>query len=139
MPAIPGPEQYNPLILLHSKKASSKKAPAKKSTSKKKAGAKKPAPKKAVAKKAVAKKAAAKTKTPAAKPGASSMQVSMGHMFALRPRVVTSFRPDDFRRARQLLADESYANIQEAARAVAERALELTHGGPEGIRKPKPF
>jgi len=122
-----------------SKKASSKKAPAKKSTSKKKAGAKKPAPKKAVAKKAVAKKAAAKTKTPAAKPGASSMQVSMGHMFALRPRVVTSFRPDDFRRARQLLADESYANIQEAARAVAERALELTHGGPEGIRKPKPF
>ncbi|MBW2295393.1 MAG: hypothetical protein JRG94_24260 [Deltaproteobacteria bacterium] len=67
------------------------------------------------------------------------MQVSMGHMFALRPRVVTSFRPDDFRRARQLLADESYANIQEAARAVAERALELTHGGPEGIRKPKPF
>jgi hypothetical protein len=134
-----------------SKKTSSKKAPAKKAATKKKAAAKKSvatkksaAAKKPAAKKATANKATAQAKkAPPAKSGSSSMLVSMGHVFALRPRVVTSFRPDDFRRARQVLAEEAYATIHEAARAVAERALELTHGGRQtaipGARKPKLF
>jgi len=133
------------------KKAGKKKASAKKKTAKKaakkKASAKKAAPKKTVAKKkgaapaAKPKPAAKAAPKPAikSKSGLSSMQVVMGHLFALRPRVGTGFRPDDFRRARQLLADESYSNIQEAARAVAERALDLTRGGIEGVRKPKRF
>jgi hypothetical protein len=58
--------------------------------------------------------------------------VNLGHIFALRPRVETSFRQADFRAARQLLEDEAYASIEEAARAVAEKALELTHAGPVG-------
>jgi hypothetical protein len=51
----------------------------------------------------------------------------MGHVFSLRPRPNTSFRPGDFATAKHQLQDESYANVAEAARAVAERALELTH------------
>ena len=54
----------------------------------------------------------------------------MGHIFALRPKVPTSFRPDDFRRARTDLRDEGYASIQEAARAVAEKALETSNKKP---------
>ena len=105
-------------------KSTPKKKPAikKKSTAKKKA-----APKK----KATGKKAASK------KPTASSGQVAMGHVFSLRPRVVTAFKPDDFRRAKQLLEEEAYADIQAAARAVVEKALELTQGGPDGIAKPR--
>ena len=109
------------------KKSSKKKSAAKKKTAAK-AGAKKVAPKKAAPKKAAAKKSAA-----------SSSVVMMGHVFSLRPRVTTAFKPDDFRRARQLLEDESFQNLQEAARAVAEKALELTQGGPEGVRKPKRY
>ena len=71
-----------------------------------------------------AKKATAKRK-PAAKK-VSSADVHRGHLLALRPRVSTSFRPDDLRRAKQLLDDQSYASIEEAARAVVEKALELT-------------
>ncbi len=130
-----------------SKKASPKaKAPTRKAASKKKAGAKKPGSKRAAASRPepspiapAQRKAAAKKETSATKSGALSMQVTMGHVFALRPRVITGFRPDDFRRARQLLADEPYANIQAAARSVAERALELTHDGPDGVPKPKRF
>ncbi len=59
----------------------------------------------------------------------------MGQVFALRPRVATSFRPDDFRAARQELAEESYEDLDAAARAVAERALELTHGAASPGRK----
>jgi hypothetical protein len=116
--------------------------PAKKSTTAKKPAAKKPAAKKAPAKKAgKADKtaAAAEESAPAAKPekaaqekagkGVLSTQVLLAHLFALRPRVATSFKPDDFRQAKQLLEEESYANIQEAARAVAEKALELTGSG----------
>ena len=107
---------------------------------KKPAAAKKSAAKKAPAKKASTKKAAkAKTtdkSTPAAKPkepktgsGVRSTDVVLAHLFALRPRVATSFKPDDFRQAKQFLEEESYANVQEAARAVAEKALDLTGSG----------
>jgi hypothetical protein len=120
------------------KKKSAKKAPAKK-TAAKKAPAKKAAAKKAAAKKAPAAKAAAK-KAPAAKPaeaktpekkksGVSSLDVNMGHVFGLRPRLPTSFRPGDFQEARHLLEAESFKDIHAAARAVAEKALELTHDG----------
>jgi hypothetical protein len=55
----------------------------------------------------------------------SSKSVNMGNLFALRPRVNTSFRQENFLEARRLLEEESYATQEEATRAVAERALEL--------------
>jgi hypothetical protein len=117
------------------KKAPAKKAPAKKAPAKK-ALAKK-APAKATAKKAVPQQAVAPSKaeseskaTPAKKgAGFSSNDVNMGQIFALRPRVSTSFRQDDFRTARHQLAEESFKDASEAARAVAEKALELSHDG----------
>jgi hypothetical protein len=60
----------------------------------------------------------------------SSMSVNLGHVFALRPRVSKTFRQADFLTARLRLQDEKYASIEEAARAVAEKALELTQQGP---------
>ena len=118
-----------------SKKITKKKAPA----AKKVAGTKKATAKPAVAKKAVAKPAAAKkaaaatspkaadaTKKPATK-GVSSTAVNMGNVFALRPRANKAFRQEDFIAARRLLEDESYATVEEAARAVAKRALALSN------------
>lgn len=58
-----------------------------------------------------------------------TLGVNLGHVFALRPRVSTSFRQADFNAAKHFLRDESYASIEDAARAVAEKALELTHDG----------
>ena len=79
----------------------------------------------------VARQVEPETKAPAAaqKSGFSSNDVNMGQVFALRPRVSTSFRQDDFRTARHLLTDESFKDAAEAARAVAEKALEMTHDG----------
>ncbi len=122
---------------------SSAKSSAKKSASKKKATAKKSAPKKSAAPK---KKAAAKKKTPPKakvapkkaapvkpkaerKPGsASSMDVTLGHVFSIKPRLNTSFRKDDFQQAKRDLRDESYEDLRAAVRAVAEEALTLTRG-----------
>ncbi len=113
------------------KKSAAKKAkPAKKRAAK---AAKKKAPaKKASAAKAPATKEASATKAPAsnkAKGKFSSMDVNMGHVFALRPRANTSFRQPDFRTARQQLQDEAFDSVQEAARAVAEKAIDMTHSG----------
>ena len=58
----------------------------------------------------------------------SSTEVTLGHVFKVRPKINTSFRPPDFARAKKLLAEESYDSIQDAARAVAEEALSLTRG-----------
>ncbi|MFK7895151.1 MAG: hypothetical protein AB8G23_04905 [Myxococcota bacterium] len=58
----------------------------------------------------------------------SSTQVTLGHVFKVRPKVNTSFRPPDFARAKRSLSDETYESIQDAARAVAEEALSLTRG-----------
>lgn len=135
------------------KKAATKKATAKKTTAKK-TSTKKATAKKTTAKKSSSKKATRKTtkkaaetvekagtatepavaapKTAAKKKkeaGVSSMSVNIGHVFALRPRVNTSYRPADFISAKQLLQEETYANIEEAARAVITKALELTHKG----------
>jgi hypothetical protein len=122
------------------KKKTAGKKTAKKSTAKKsakKSTATKSTAKKSTAKKPTAKKAAAK-KTEAAKPaksGVSSLDVNMGHVFALRPRVTTSFKPGDFSTAKHQLEEESYADIHAAARAVAEKALELTHDGGSTQRR----
>jgi hypothetical protein len=77
---------------------------------------------------------------PKTKPGgkASSLAVHRAHVFALRPRVSAAFREEDFLAAKRLLEDEAYASLEEAARAVAERALSLSNdpkrrrGGPLG-------
>ena len=111
--------------------AAKKKSAGKKKAASKKAAKKAPA-KKASAKKAPAKKAPEKKK---AKGGFSSLDVNMGHVFTLRPRVPTSFKPGDFQEARHILEEESYKDAPEAARAVAEKALELTHGGAVPSRK----
>jgi hypothetical protein len=74
------------------------------------------------------KKPAAEKKAPAKAEGAvSSLEVNRGHLFALRPRVSTAFRPEDFLAAKRDLAEEKFESIQKAARAVAERALALSN------------
>lgn len=112
------------------KKAAKKSAP--KKAEKQKATKKRAAP--AAQKKAAAGPAAPVEKAadePPAKPGPSSMDVNMGHVFSLRPRPDTSFRHQDFLTARLQLKDEVYATVQEAAQAVVEKALDLTRGGPQ--------
>ncbi|MDJ0789386.1 MAG: hypothetical protein QNK05_21480 [Myxococcota bacterium] len=92
---------------------------------------KSPAPKKPKAAAKAPPKGSAKT--PAKTKGGgevSAESVNMGHIFALRPKVPTSFRPEDLRRARSELRDEGYASIQDAARAVAEKALETSNKKP---------
>jgi len=62
----------------------------------------------------------------------SSLAVNLGHVFALRPRVETSFKPGNLETAKHFFRGESYATVEEAARAVAEKALELTREGSGG-------
>jgi hypothetical protein len=63
-------------------------------------------------------------------PSVSAQQVNLGHIFALRPRVRTGFSPEAFRDAARALADEKYPTLQDAARAVAEKAIELSNAAP---------
>ena len=49
--------------------------------------------------------------------------VNLGHIFALRPKVNTSFPQAQFLSAKRDLADERYASLEDAARAVAEKAI----------------
>ena len=70
---------------------------------------------------------AAKKTTKKASQAVHSTAVNMGNIFALRPRVNTSFRQEHFLTARRLLEEEAYATLDGAARAVAERALELSN------------
>ena len=74
-----------------------------------------------------AKKAGARKKKTGGGGKVSSLSVNPGHVFALRPRVGTGFRPQDFAEARRLLDQEEYKSIEEAARAVAERALSMSN------------
>ncbi|MGI9431255.1 MAG: hypothetical protein ACR2PQ_03530 [Myxococcota bacterium] len=112
---------------------SAKKPAAKKAASKKKTSAKKAATKEAKPPAKDAKPAAKKAK----KGTVVAKDVNLGHVFALRPRVRTSFRQPDFLRARDLLEDERYETTADAARAVALKALELTHDGPQEGRGKK--
>jgi len=126
------------------KKKTTKKAAAKKPATKK-ASSKKETTEKAAPKKAASKKADAAEVTKSAEPkkkgSISSLTVNMGQVFALRPRVPKSFRQADFLTARDHLRDEGYASPEEAARAVVEKALELTRkpakrgGGGGGKRR----
>jgi hypothetical protein len=124
-------------------KKSAKKAAAKKTSPKRKSGGKRKAtaaktatrskpPEKAGAGKGTSVSKPGKAKKAEKKPKGkvSSMSVNLGHVFSLRPRVSTSFRQADFLTARHLLQDETYQNVEEAARAVAEKALAMTHEGP---------
>ena len=121
------------------RKTTKKAASPRKAATKKAGAAKKPAAKAAAAKKPADDPKPAASPKPArksAKSGVSSTAVNMGHIFALRPRVKASFRADDLLTARRLLDDESYASIEEAARAVANRALELSNE-PKGKHGPR--
>ena len=95
---------------------SAKKTTAKKTAPKKKAGGRR--------------KAASKSTEQKPEDKVSSLSVNLGHVFSLRPRVSKTFRQADFLTARQLLQDEEYTDIEAAARAVAEKALDLTRKGP---------
>ena len=75
------------------------------------------------AKKTGTKKAGAASKKREA--AISATAVNRGHLFTLRPRVSTAFRPEDFLEAKRQLEEERYESIEAAARAVAERALAL--------------
>jgi hypothetical protein len=137
-PAKKAPAKKAPAKKAAAKKAATKKAPAKK-TPAKKAAASKPAAKKAAPKKATAgeataaKDAGTEKKKAAAK--FSANDVNMAHIFALRPRIATSFRPEDLRSAKHFLAEESFESTTAAARAVAEKALDLIHSGPSTTKK----
>lgn len=60
----------------------------------------------------------------------SAKQVNLGHIFALRPKVNTSFSQAVFLAARRELADERYGSLEEAARAVAAKALASANRKP---------
>jgi hypothetical protein len=46
---------------------------------------------------------------------------------ALRPRVHVGFKPSAFGDAKRALAERRYATLEEAARAVAEKAIEISN------------
>ena len=96
----------------------------------------KPARKKA-AKTASANRAAKKStrKAPARKARFTAEQVNLGHVFSLRPRVSTAFRPEDFRTAKHRLREESYVSLEAATRAVVEQAHELGREQPRFAAK----
>ena len=75
----------------------------------------------------------ARKKTPAAKKTAGEVSpegVHMAHVFALRPRVGTAFSQEMLRRAKEALHEDRFDTIQDAARAVAKKALELSQEKP---------
>ena len=117
------------------KKKAASPSPSSKKATKKKAASKSPSTKKAPKKK----KAASTPSDPSGtsseskdagasrKAGVSALDVNMSHVFSLRPRVATSFKAGDLSTAKHRLKEETYKDIQQAARAVAEKALALTH------------
>lgn len=115
------------------KKKTTKKKTASKPTATKKTSTKKSSKKKSSKKSASARSSssgdASKAKPAASTPkkGTSSLDVNISHVFGLRPRVTTSFKPGDLNTAKHQLQDETYKDIHAAARAVAERALDLNH------------
>ena len=81
--------------------------------------------------KSTRKKASNARKAAAPKKGEVSADgVNMGHVFALRPRVPTAFSQEALRRARDELSEERFGSIEEAARAVAEKALHNSRKKP---------
>jgi hypothetical protein len=129
------------------KKAGAKRAPPKKAGKKKAAAPKKKAPAKPAPKPqpkaapprpapppAAPKATLAPAPAPVALPagGVSAADVNLGHVVALRPRTHTGFKPEAFAEAKRALADQRFASIDDAARAVAEKAVELSNeSGPD--------
>lgn len=115
------------------KKAATAKTPAKKQAAAKKPGV--ATPRSAAPKQMPAPKPARTTPPTAPKPaptpsfegGISPADVNLGHIAALRPRTHTGFRPEAFQEAKRVLADARYPTIEHAARAVAEKAVELSN------------
>ena len=113
--------------------ATKKKASAKTKKKKKKASANKKTtskPKAATEKKTASGSRSSAKKTAGA--SISTMDVNLGHVFSLKPRVNTSFRQNDFLAAKRALREEKFGSITDAARAVAEEALALTRGDTAG-------
>lgn len=112
------------------KKTTGKKTAAKKTTKKKSArkkrAAKKPSPEETTGGRKPAKREDAPSRGPARGGDVTAADVNLGHVFALRPRVNASFSPEHLRRAKDALVEERFASLPEAARAVAEKALDLT-------------
>ncbi len=75
-------------------------------------------------------KAPRKSRKTAKKAEVSVDGVNLGHIFALRPRVTTAFPQDAFHKAKDELRDERFGSIEEAARAVAQKALETSQKKP---------
>lgn len=71
-----------------------------------------------------------KSEAKGTKGAVSTELVNLGHVHALRPKVNTSFPQTQFLKAKRDLAEESYSSIQQAARAVAEKALASTNRKP---------
>jgi hypothetical protein len=122
------------------RKPAAKKAPRKtapKKTARKPAAKAAPAPKREPARlappAAPPRPAPVAAPAPAPAPGGAirAEQVTLGHVMALRPRIHVGFKPSAFADAKRALADEGYATIEAAARAVAEKAIELTNA-PRG-------
>jgi len=135
------------------------KAPAKKSAAKKKVAAKKPAKRAAAPKKKAAKAKAKPKATPPTKPTAApapmpaiaakpavvaarpapppgsitAADVNLGHVAQLGTHA--GFKLEAFQAAKRALEGEHWATIEEAARAVATRAVEISNenGGRNGM------
>jgi hypothetical protein len=109
------------------KTAARKKSPARKpaseATRKKPASAAKPAPKAVTA--PAPRTAAPPPPAPAGTVGAD--EVLLGHVMALRPRIHVGFKPSAFADAKRALVEERYASIETAARAVADKAIEISN------------
>ena len=103
-----------------SKKSVAKKRVTKPAAKKKPAAAPKPAP-------AVARPAPAQPMPSAPAGTIRAEEVNLGHLMALRPRIHVGFKPSAFGDAKRALADERYATIEDAARAVAEKAVEISN------------
>jgi len=76
--------------------------------------------------------------TPESEGAFSALDVNLGHVFRLRPRVNTSFRQNDFLEARRTLAEKRFPSLEEAARTIADEALSRTRGSaarPEHQRR----
>ena len=54
-------------------------------------------------------------------------EVLLGHVMGLRPRIHVGFKQSAFADAKRALAEARYASIDEAARAVAEKAIEISN------------
>jgi hypothetical protein len=57
----------------------------------------------------------------------SAEQVTLGHVMNLRPRIHVGFKPSAFIDAKRALADEHFASIEEAARAVSAKAIDISN------------